>query len=296
VKFVERQAVSLPDFIQQKRGSATLWVGQKFTDPAFVDSLVETDRWFDDPKCQIIKDEKKTKVGRLPVVIRGQEHPLYVKRFNAFSLRYRIGSLFASSRAFRSLQGAAILRKARIPTATPVAAVEYRTWGALTKSFFISEAIPDGETTDAYWSRELRPLRGRGGIERRRGFLRALAKLFRSLHAQHVYHNDLKDANILAAEDGSANSVSFFLLDFEGVKCYSRLSKRRRLKNLVQLNRTLGRHLRHPEKLYFLKAYLESAANDRTLKRRLISKVLRQTRRVEVIKARRAAEARASVN
>jgi tRNA A-37 threonylcarbamoyl transferase component Bud32 len=296
VKFVERQAVSLPDFIRQKRGSATLWVGQKFTDPAFVDSLVEADNWFDDPKCQIIKDEKKTKVGRLAVLIRGQEHPVYVKRFNAFSLRYRIGSLFASSRAFKSLKGAAILRSAKIPTATPVAVVECRAWGALTKSFFISEAIPDGKTTDAYWSRQLRPLPGPGGIERRRGFLRALAKLFRSLHAQHVYHNDLKDANILAAEDGSTNSVSFFLLDFEGVKCYSRLSKRRRLKNLVQLNRTLGRHLRHPEKLYFLKAYLESAANDRVIKRRLISKVLRQTRRVEVIKARRAAEARASVN
>lgn len=287
--------MSLPDFIRQKRGSATLWIGQKFTDPAFVDSLVDADRWFDDPKCQIIKDEKKTKVGRLAVLIRGQEHPLYVKRFNAFSLRYRIGSLFTPSRAFRSLQGAAILRNARIPTATPVAAVEYRTWGALTKSFFISEAIPEGETTDTYWSRELRPLHGRGGIERRRGFLRALAKLFRSLHGQHVYHNDLKDANILAAEDGSANSVSFFLLDFEGVKCYSRLSKRRRLKNLVQLNRTLGRHLRHPEKLYFLEAYLESAANDRIVKRRLISKVLRQTRRVDVIKARQTAEARASL-
>jgi tRNA A-37 threonylcarbamoyl transferase component Bud32 len=287
--------VSLPDFIQKKRGSATLWVTQKFIDPVFVDSLVDADRWFEDAKCQIIKDEKKTKVGRLAVVIRGQEHPLYVKRFNAFSLRYRIGSLFASSRAFRSLQGAAILHNAKIPTAIPVAAVEYRVWGALTKSFFISEAIPDGKTTDAYWSRELRPLPGRGGMERRRGFLRDLANLFRSLHAQHVYHDDLKDANILAAGDNSARSVSFFLLDFAGVRRYSRLSKRRQLKNLVQLNRTLGRYLRRPEKLYFLKAYLESTSSDRITKRRVISKVLRQTRRVEVIKARRAAEARASL-
>jgi tRNA A-37 threonylcarbamoyl transferase component Bud32 len=115
--------------------------------------------------------------------------------------------------------------------------------------------------------------------------LRDLANLFRSLHAQHVYHDDLKDANILAAEDGSGSSVCFFLLDFEGVRRYSRLSERRRLKNLVQLNRTLGRYLRRPEKLYFLKAYLESASNDRVIKRRLVSKVLRQTRRVELIKA-----------
>jgi hypothetical protein len=295
VKFVERQAVSLLDFIRQKRGSATVWVGEKFTDPAFVDSLADAEGWFDDPQCHIIKDEKKTKVGRLTVMIQGQAHTLYVKRFNAFSLRYQIGSLFALSRAFKSLRGATILREARIPTVTPVAAVEVRTWGMLSKSFFISEAIPEGKTTDAYWSRELRPLRGRGGMERRRGFLRDLANLFRSLHAQHVYHDDLKDANILAAPD-SASPVSFFLLDFEGVRRYSRLSKRRQLKNLVQLNRTLGRHLRRPEKLYFLKAYLESASNDRVIKRRLVSKVLRQTRRVELIKARRAAEARATVS
>jgi serine/threonine protein kinase len=296
VKFVERQAVSLPDFIRQKRGSATLWIGQKFTDPAFIDSLVEADNWFDDPKCQIIKDEKKTKVGRLAVMIGGQEHTLYVKRFNAFSLRYQIVSLFASSRAFKSLRGATILREARIPTVTPVAAVEVRAWGMLTKSFFISEAISEGKTTDAYWSRELRSLRGRGGMERRRGFLRDLANLFRSLHAQHVYHDDLKDANILASGGDSASSVSFFLLDFGGVRRYSRLSKRRQLKNLVQLNRTLGRHLRRPEKLYFLKAYSESVSSDRILRRQVISKVLRQTRRVDIIKARQAAEARASLS
>jgi tRNA A-37 threonylcarbamoyl transferase component Bud32 len=288
--------VLLPDFIAQRRDGATLWVHRKFADRTFIDLLTDVDRWFDDPKCHIIKDEKKTKVGRLAVKIGDKVHPFYLKRFNAFSIRYRFLSFFVPSRAFRSLRGATILRGAGIPTVTPVAAVECRVCGALTKSFFISEEIADGKTTDAYWTRQLGPLRGREGAEHRRRFLRDLAKLFRSLHAQHVYHDDLKDANILAARDDSANAVSFFLLDFDGVRRYSRLSKRRRLKNLVQLHRTLGRYMRRPEKLYFLKCYLGSAFGDRIMRRRLISKVLRQTRRVEVVKARQAAEARASVN
>jgi hypothetical protein len=54
--------------------------------------------------------------------------------------------------------------------------------------------------------------------------------------------------------------------------------------------------MRRPEKLYFLKSYLGSAFDDHIMRRQLIAKVLRQTRRVEVIKARQAAEARASVN
>jgi hypothetical protein len=68
------------------------------------------------------------------------------------------------------------------------------------------------------------------------------------------------------------------------------------MKNLVQLHRTLGRHMRRHEKLYFLKTYLGSASGDRMLKRRLISKLLRQTHRVEVVKARQAAEARTPIN
>jgi serine/threonine protein kinase len=288
--------VTLPDFTVRKRGNASVWVDRKFADPAFVDSLADADRWFDDPRCQIIKNEKKIKVGRLTVKIADQEHSLYLKQFNAFSLRYRVISLFALSRALKSLRGAAILRDAKIPTVTPVAAVENRVWGALAKSFFISEEIAGGKTTDAYWVRELRPLRGSGGKERRQGFLRELAKLFRSLHSQQVYHNDLKDANILATADEPGSSVSFFLLDLEGVKRYSRLSAKRRLKNLVQLHRTLGRHMRRAEKLYFLKTYLGSASSDRMITRRLTSKVLRQTRRVEVIKARQAAVARTSAN
>jgi len=288
--------VPLPDFIAQKRDGATLWVHRKFADRTFVDLLTHVERWFDDPKCQIIKDERKTKVGRVAVKIGEQVHRFYLKQFNAYSLRYRFFSLFASSRAFGSLRGATILRGAGIPTVSPVAAVEYRVCGALTNSFFISEEIAEAKTTDAYWNRELRPLRGREGAKRRRRFLRDLAQLFRSLHAQHVYHDDLKDANILAARDDSASSVIFFLLDFDRVRQCSRLSKRRRLKNLVQLHRTLGRYMSRPEKLYFLKSYLGSAFSDHTMRRRLISKVLRQTRRVEVIKARQAAEARASLN
>jgi hypothetical protein len=283
--------VLLPDFTLQKRGSATIWVQRKFADGIFVDSLAVADLWFEDSKCQIVKDEKKTKVGRLTVRIGDKEHLLYLKQFNSFSLRYRLLSLFASSRAFRSLRGAAILRDAGISTVIPVAAVENRAWGMLTNSFFISEEIGGGTTTDAYWVRELRPLGGREGKDRRRGFLRDLARLFRSLHTEHIYHNDLKDANILAARDKATGSVAFFLLDLDGVKRYSRLSKRRRLKNLVQLHRTLGRHMRRPEKLYFLKTYLGSGSGDRMLKRHLSSNVLRQTHRVDLLKSRKATEA-----
>jgi len=41
-----------------------------------------------------------------------------------------------------------------------VAAVECRSWGLLTKSFYIAEEIPSGSTVDGHWREKLRDLKG----------------------------------------------------------------------------------------------------------------------------------------
>ena len=285
-----------PNFIFYRRDGAKIWVDQNFANPSFVDSLAHADRWFDDPSCQIIKSEEKVRIGRLTVKIADDEHSIYLKQFNPVSLRRWLGSFFGRSRAFRALRGSLILSAARVSIAAPFAAVEWRAWGALTKSFFVTREVVGGKTTDAFWLQELRSLRGRKGFERRRTFLAGLAELFRSLHAQHVYHNDLKDANILAVAKSAGDAVAFFLLDLEGVKRYSRLSEKRRVKNLAQLNRTLGRHVGRPEKLYFLRRYLGPAFLDRKLKRQLVSKVLRRSRRLDARKIRQTIKVVESMN
>lgn len=275
----------LPDFIQHTRGNASIWIDRKLADPAFVNRLADADQLFREPTCQIIKDQKKIKVGRLTVQIAGSPRAIYIKRYNAFSLRFKLASPFVHSGAFRALQGAAILHEAKVPTAVPVAAVENRVRRALTKSFFISEEIVSGKTVDAYWHDELKTLNGRQGFELRRRFLAGLAQLFYALHAQDIYHNDLKDANILAVAKGLEKSASFFLLDLEGVRQYSPLSERRRLKNLVQLHRTLGRYLRRTDKLIFLKGYLGPLFSQQRVRRRLIENVLRESKRLDGTKA-----------
>jgi tRNA A-37 threonylcarbamoyl transferase component Bud32 len=179
-----------------------------------------------------------------------------------------------------------VLCKAGIPTVTPVAAVENRRCGIVYESFFISEEIVNGKTADAYWNENLQ-LKGREVFNGRLAFLRQLAGLFQALHAEQIYHGDLKDANILVAAQHSGRSISLFLLDLEGVRRYARLSQRRRVKNLVQLYRTLGRYLSPSQRLFFLKCYLGPLFVDRRLKRRLIRRVLTVARHVEQLKARR---------
>lgn len=279
------------EFTREIRGNTSVWIERKLVGSTLVDRLADPDRLLSDRACEIIKDQKKITVGR--VSLGGVFVPctIYVKRYNVFSLRHRLVSPFIMSGALRALHGATVLRRCNIPSAVPLAAVERRYWGVLAKSFFISEEITGGKTVDAYWRDDLQFLPGAAGVRQRRDFLVRLGQLFQMLHGHEIYHNDLKDANILAAPRQQA--TAFFLLDLEGVRQYVRLSKKRRLKNLVQLHRTLGRYLRGPDKLVVLKHYLGNSFAERSIRRQWIKNILRQSDRLNRAKA---ASAQIAVN
>jgi serine/threonine protein kinase len=248
------------------------------------DIAADPDHFFELPGCEVIKDQKKIKVARAKIVIQGDAKTVYIKRYNAFSWRYRFGSFFQSSGAVRSLIGAAILAESGIRTARPLAAVESRAWGMLNKSFFLSEEIGGAKTADSYWQEELVPVKGKEGVRKRKQFLRGMGELFRSLHEQDVYHNDLKDANILVRPNASGELEHFYLLDLEGIRRYRELNRRRRIKNLVQLNRTLGKYLRRVDKVRLLKTYLGPSFSNRTDKRSTIARVLRKSDRLDRVR------------
>ena len=267
-------------FVLQRRGSLSIYALETFIQELLT-HLDDPDHFFDLPGCKIIKDQKKIKVGLVKIKIQGKLRTIYIKRYNAFSWRYRFGSLFRASGALRSLRGAAILSDSDIGTARPLAAVDSKSWGMLNRSFFLSEEIENGKTADVYWREHLLAAKGKEGAGRRRRFLQRLGTLFRSLHQQNVYHNDLKDANILVRSESSGGDEQFYLLDLEGIRRYRRLNRRRRIKNLVQLNRTLGKVVRATDKLRFLEGYLGPSSSDRTVKREWIATVFRESNRLD---------------
>ena len=269
------------EFVFQRRGSLSVHVLEALIQDLLPNIEADPDHFFDLPECEIIKDQKKIKVARIKIKIQGDMRTIYLKRYNAFSWRYRLGSLFQDSGALRSLRGAAILSESGILTARPLAAVDSRSWGMLNGSFFLSEEIQNGKTADAYWREELLTVKGKEGAERRKRFLQGMGELFRCLHKQDVYHNDLKDANILVRRDSRTGSEQFFLLDLEGIRRYRRLNRRRRSKNLVQLNRTLGKYVRRTDKLRFLESYFGPSFSDRADKREWVAGVLRQSSRLD---------------
>jgi serine/threonine protein kinase len=270
-----------PDFVSAQQGHASMWLKRNFASPSMIGLMADADLLLERSDSVIIKDQRKVKVGRVPLEWDGQTLVVYIKRYNVFSFRHRLQSVFTCSGAHKSLRGAATLSAIGVPTARPVAAIEHRRRGMLVKSFYVSEEIQGGKTADAYWREDAARREGVAGFRRRRVFLEKLAELFSRLHARDVYHNDLKDANILVGQDGGADLESLHLLDLEGVQQFAHLSRRRRIKNLVQLNRTLGRHLTQTERWYFLTRYLSSKEIDRPTRKRWAEHVFRMSTRLD---------------
>lgn len=224
----------------------------------------DPDRLLRGPAAHVIKDQRKVTVG-VATVARGftaspRSSAIYVKRYNVFSARVRWTSLWQPSPAFRAWHAARVLARAGFRTPAPVAAVEYRRRGMLTKSFFLTTDVEGAVPADRYWW----DLRQAPARERRR-FIAELAGLFAALHAAGVYHNDLKDANVLVRHGPAGHEC--YLLDLECVRRGPRVSRRRRVKNLVQLHRTLGRLANMRENLYFLRCYLGEDAQATRVRR-----------------------------
>ncbi len=214
----------------------------------------DPDRLLTRPDCRIVKLQRKVIVGRIET----PSGALYVKRYNVFALRLALASLWRPSPAARAWEGARALaaRGFRVPEL--VGALEFRQAGVLRRSFFVTHEVPGALTADARWQ----ALRADPDAARRRRARRTLAQalgdLFRRLHAAGVYHGDLKDANLLVV--GPPDRPACVLLDLEQVRVPGWVGRRRRVKNLVQLARTLGRHTEATDQLRFLRAYLGDGA------------------------------------
>src|SRR5687768_8575183 len=81
-----------PDFILHNAGNAAIWIDRRFADQHFVQRLADADALFAEPCSSVVKDQKKIKVGRIKLEVAGAAHSLYIKRYNAFSLRYKLVS------------------------------------------------------------------------------------------------------------------------------------------------------------------------------------------------------------
>ena len=249
-----------------RRGSVRAWIAPGVALGEVIAPDGDADVLLTRPDCRIVKLQRKVVVGR----IAGAAGVLWVKRYTVFAARVALASVARTSPAFGAWEGAAALRTRGFAVPDVVAAIEFRHAGMLVKSFFVTREVPDARTADLRWADILADPQARRRRAHRRALARALGRLFGALHAAGLYHNDLKDVNVLV--QGPPEEPRLVLLDLERVRVLSNVPWRRRVKNLVQLDRTLGRQATRADRARFLDAYLEGA-RDRGLRRRWASAI-----------------------
>jgi len=228
----------------------------------------------------VIKHDRGTTVTLLTLA----SGAVVIKHQRLHTWRRSGDALWHGSPARRAWRGARLLQAYGFPVSRPLAAFERRVAGTVRESWYCSEALLTQVPLDVYW-RKQHPHWTR---QQRRAFLQALAGFLRRFHAAGLYAGDLRDANLLVEEEGN-ESWQFYLVDLDRVLHSERLSQRRRLKNLVQLERTLGRRARASERLFFLHQYLGHPLPSRAQRHALMRQLLRLRQRKDREYARRRA-------
>ncbi len=159
------------------------------------------------------------------VVLRQYVHGGLFRNFN------RSLYLFGS-RSFRELAITEEIRSSGVPTVQPIAAIHRLILWPLYQAYFLSLEIPNSRDLIQYF-REIGTRPSPENIVLKRKLIRSAALLLRKFHQSGFFHADLQLKNILVAGD------QLFLIDFDRSFRKQTLSIRKRMKNLLRLNRSV---------------------------------------------------------
>jgi len=216
-------------------------------------ALSAPERLLDAPGARFVKDHRRTAVAA--TTVGGRE--IFVKRFKPYAWYRRLEWIVAPTPARRCWTQSAELERAGFRVAPALALAETRCWGLPADSYFVTASVPGAIPAGRFW-RE----RGRGlEIAERRRLLGALARELRRFHEAGFYSRDANADNfLLRAEVGRAPEV--FYLDLENVHHVGRVSRRRRVKNLVQMHGPVRGEVRRLDRLRFVRAYAGRPLSD----------------------------------
>lgn len=212
----------------------------------------------------VLQSRERTAVTRVAL----GEQTYCVKEYRELGLLDRVKDTLRGSRAVLAWRAAEALASRGVATPEAVAVVERGR-----SHFFVTRFVEDSASLkDLLRGRFAGPL-SRDEIAAKRAMARQLGPWLRRVHDQCVYHDDWSLKNILARQRGEV--WDFYFLDLESMPHYKWLTRRRRIKNLGQLNDTPA-GVTHTDRMRFLLAY---AGDDRELTRgRFPLEVLAATR------------------
>lgn len=193
-------------------------------------------------------------IGNGGIVIRQYRRGGKVQRF--------VSSLYwGASRPLQELWVSTQAQARGVATAEIIAACHLDVCGLLHRGYLVSREIPAGQDLADYLVSLPHPL-PRARLLQKRKAVEKLGTLVRTMHDAGIWHADLNLKN-LVLEGGDAEAGRGYVIDFDKSKVYASLPERKRINNLLRLNRSaekfkaMGLPLTRTDVLRFLRAYYQ---------------------------------------
>ncbi|MBI4712953.1 MAG: hypothetical protein HY762_06615 [Planctomycetes bacterium] len=200
---------------------------------------------------------------------------IYIKEYRYLALASRLKSLFGYHPAKMAWVNGNNFQIRGIPTAPPLALVVEKDpfWLWAKRAYLITQEVKATTSNqyvmDTFISASSasppasRWTSGRAGL--RCKFIREFAFAVRRLHNNGIFHCDLKANNILVEDQPQITQInpfnqftqrwSFHFIDLDRVRFSPRISMRRRIKNLTQLNAAMPAVMTRADRLRFWRIY-----------------------------------------
>jgi len=213
------------------------------------------------------------RVFKCSVSLDGAVRPLYLKKYLCRSALDFVKHLFRPSRARRAFNATLMLHKNGFDAPAVVGLFEHRTGSFCDENLLLTEGIENSKSMQQLLVDICRNSAG-DAFNRRRALIEAFGGIIGQMHANGIFHGDLRLGNVLVVSQ--EHKWRFYFIDNERTKKFYNLPTRRRLKNLVQIN-MFRSGITNTDRLRFFKAYWAENRSIKTQKIALIKKVLRKT-------------------
>jgi tRNA A-37 threonylcarbamoyl transferase component Bud32 len=197
---------------------------------------------------RIIKKTPRTLAGVAAI----NHIDVFVKRVSNNSWLKGAFARVCGSRARKAIRGALLLRRAGFSHPELIAAFEQLNSGSVMASYVITEYLRRPKVLSRFALADGRDFGWRRSVSER------LAQTIRNLHASGCYTLDLQETNLLL--EGRGTDVKIYFTDLEDYRWLPLVPSQFRLRNLVQLDRSIGRFVSRTHRLRFLHNYLGNHA------------------------------------
>jgi hypothetical protein len=196
------------------------------------------------PGFRALKASSRTSAGFLLCGVR----ETFVKRVDAGRWTKGMLDRIRGSRAARALRGAEILDRAGFAHPAPLAAIETHSLGAVRSGYILTEPLQTAQILSRFFFAVRRNFRRHERISAR------LAGEIRRLHDAGLYTLDMQETNLMLEErDGE---IKIYFIDLEDFRRTRKVPARRRMSNLIHLDRSIGRFASRSQRLRFFYNYL----------------------------------------